>query len=180
MADTPEPKLSLTDWIVLALIDEEPRHGFSAARELEAGGPLGRVWTVPRPLVYRAFEHLEAASLIERVATEPGDKGPVRTVFRATPTGRKAVATWLEEPVAHPRDVRTELVAKFVLIARRHHSEAVLVARQQERFAPVAAGLEAKAARADGADRAVALWRFEQMRAIQRLLEAMQVDATRR
>ena len=47
----------LTDWVVLALVVEQPRHGFALARELAADGALGEVWTVPRPLVYRAIDN---------------------------------------------------------------------------------------------------------------------------
>ena len=41
------------DPIGARVIAEEPRHGFSVARELAADMPIGQVWTVRRPLVYR-------------------------------------------------------------------------------------------------------------------------------
>ena len=76
MTQLSETKLSLTEWVVLGLIDEEPRHGFAAARELKSSAEIGQVWMVSAPLVYRAFERLESAELIERLGTEPGEKGP--------------------------------------------------------------------------------------------------------
>ena len=45
---------SLAEWAVLGLLAEEPAHPFALARQLGPGGPLGRVMTVLRPLVYRA------------------------------------------------------------------------------------------------------------------------------
>src|SRR5262245_66167198 len=80
--------MSLTDWVVLAVIAEEPRHGFSVARELAPDATIGQVWTVRRPLVYRAIEYLGADGLIEATRTEPGTQGPHRTVYRATRSGK--------------------------------------------------------------------------------------------
>ena len=44
------PALSLTEWVVLALLAEAPSHGFAVARTLSRVTALGEVWTVPRPL----------------------------------------------------------------------------------------------------------------------------------
>jgi len=171
--------MSLTDWIVLAVITEEPRHGFSVARELGSDAPIGQVWTVRRPLVYRALEYLAGDGLIEASRTEPGTQGPHRTVYRATRTGRARLARWLDEPVDHPRDVRAELLAKFVLRARRGEALAPLAQCQLELFGPVTDGLTRATRRASGADRVVARWRLESTRAIGRTLEAIIADEAR-
>lgn len=168
--------MSLTDWTVLALVVAEPRHGFSVARELAPDAPLGQVWTVRRPLVYRAFEHLAQLRLIEPSRTERGDQGPNRTVYRATRTGRARIGRWLHTPVDHPRDVRTELLVKFALLANGGEPLRPLAEAQQARFAPVASGLARQAEHASGSDRVVALWRLESSRAITRTLEAVIAD----
>lgn len=168
--------MSLTDWVVLAVIAEEPRHGFSVARELAPDAPLGQVWTVRRPLVYRAIEYLGADGFIEATRTEPGAQGPHRTVYRATRAGKAALVRWLAEPVEHPREVRSELLAKFVLHARRGEALTPLARRQLELFAPVTDGLTRAARRATGGDRVVARWRLESTRAITRTLEAIVAD----
>lgn len=168
--------LSLTDWVVLALVVEEPRHGFALAREVATDGPLGEVWTVPRPLVYRALDHLRAVGLVEPARTEAGTQGPHRTVYRATRSGSARVARWLDRPVDHPRDVRTELLVKLLLRARRGRPLAPLAQRQLARFARVAGGLEQRVAAAAGPERVVARWRFESIGAIRRTLEAIVVE----
>ena len=173
------PGMSLTDWIVLAVIAEEPRHGFSVARELAPDAPIGQVWTVRRPLVYRSLEYLASDGLVEESRTEPGTQGPHRTVYRATRTGKTRLARWLDEPVDHPRDVRSELLVKFVLRARRGEPLTPVAVRQLELFAPVADGLARAARRATGADRVVARWRLESTRAITRTLEAIVADEAR-
>jgi DNA-binding PadR family transcriptional regulator len=171
--------MSLTDWIVLAVIVEEPRHGFSVARELAPDAPIGQVWTVRRPLVYRSLEYLAGDRLVEASRTEPGAQGPHRTVYRATRTGSARLARWLDEPVDHPREVRAELLAKFVLRARRNKMLTPLAQRQLELFAPVTEGLTRATRRATGADRVVARWRLESTRAIARTLEAIIADEAR-
>jgi PadR family transcriptional regulator AphA len=176
MDDLTDRRLSLTEWVVLALVDEEPRHGFSAARELKSTAAIGQIWSVPAPLVYRALDHLELLGLLERLGTEPGEKGPVRTVFRANSPGREQLASWLREPVTHPRDVRTEFIAKLVFTMRRGQPTTELVRAQLEVFAPVAAGLAEKALTTVGPDHVVALWRSENMAAITSFLHTMSQD----
>ncbi len=172
-----DPRLSLTEAMVLALLDEEPRHGFSVARELREEGPIGQVWAVPGPLVYRAIDRLRGLSLIEATATESSSRGPTRTVYGATPAGSFRVRSWLGEPVAHPRDVRAEFIAKLMLTARRGWTHQALVDRQLAHFRPIATGLREKALHATGSDRFVALWRMENIAAITRMLEALSEDA---
>jgi PadR family transcriptional regulator AphA len=171
--------MSLTDWVVLAVIAEEPRHGFSVARELAPDAPIGQVWTVRRPLVYRSLEYLASDRSITATRTEPGTQGPNRTVYRVTRTGRTRLGNWLRQPVDHPRDVRTELLVKFVLSARRGEPLTPLARRQLELFAPVTEGLTRAARRSAGADRVVARWRLESTRAITRTLEAIVADEAR-
>ena len=45
-ADRGLPPLNLAEWVVLALLDEEPQHGFAVAKKLDSESDLGRVLTV--------------------------------------------------------------------------------------------------------------------------------------
>ena len=47
----PRPRNQLTagEWAILALLDEEPAHGFALARAMATGGEVGRVWDMRRP-----------------------------------------------------------------------------------------------------------------------------------
>lgn len=164
---------SLNDWVVLALVAEEDRHGFAVARELTADAQLGRVWTVPRPLVYRSIERLTDAGWVTAVREERGDQGPRRTVMRATATGRRRLRTWLARPVTHPRDVRVELLVKLMLLERAGKDPAPLAQAQLDAFADVFAGITRQARGAVGPDRVVALWRLENTRAIERTLRGI-------
>jgi DNA-binding PadR family transcriptional regulator len=178
-AGAPE-RLSMNELVVLALIDEEPRHGFAVARELNEDSMIGEAWRVRAPLVYRAVDRLAELWLIEATRTEPGSKGPARTIYRSTPRGARAVTAWLAEPVAHPRDVRTELVAKLLLLARRELDSTGLLRAQLEHFGPVAAGLATRAAAAEGPERVVTRWRLESMNSITLFLRGLLDEHTQR
>jgi PadR family transcriptional regulator AphA len=73
----PQEKLSLTEWLVLCLVSEQPTHGFAVARLLGRDGSMGQVWRVPKPVVYRALQRLEQLALIEAAGEEPTSLGPV-------------------------------------------------------------------------------------------------------
>src|SRR5215471_10400513 len=83
--------LSPGEWAVLGLIAEQPRHGFAVRKALGPDGEIGRVWSLPGPLVYRALTTLQARGLAEVVGAERSDVGPQRTLVSATPAGREAL-----------------------------------------------------------------------------------------
>lgn len=159
-------QLSLAEAVCLTLVAREPRHGWSIVKALAPEGEIGRVWTLSRPLTYRALDALAAAELIAPKGSEPG-AGPPRTIWKATPSGRRASNAWLRRPVAHPRDMRTEFLLKLELGA----PAAELARKQLAAFEPVFAGL-ARAATAAGDD-LVVRWRVESAQAARRFLDSL-------
>lgn len=152
------PQLSLAEWIVLAVISERPTHGFAIAQLTAADGELGRVWQIPRPIVYRALGRLETAGLITEDGVEPGN-GPQRTIYAATDAGRSAADAWLETPVQHVRDVRSHLLMKLALLHRAGTDPAGLLRRQQATLAPIAAAVSSDHAESDGFEATLLAWR---------------------
>jgi PadR family transcriptional regulator AphA len=146
---------SLGEWAVLGLLAEAPAHPFALARELEGDDSPGRVFTIRRPLVYRAVERLVADRLITPDRTEPGEAGPERTVYRITTEGSQQLEAWLVEPVAHIRDLRLAFLLKVVLARRAGRSPVDLVQAQQRALAPV---LDSLTRMPDDPD-AIELWR---------------------
>jgi DNA-binding PadR family transcriptional regulator len=165
----PARPLSLGEQAVLALLVEQPRHGWAIVRELARDGDVGRVWRLSRPLAYRAMDTLTARRLVRATGTEAG-AGPRRTILTATAAGRRESARWLGAPVGHIRDVRTELLLKLVLHQRAGLDPRPLVRTQQRELEPVFASRRAAASRA-GAD-LVDQWRYELAVAVQRFLES--------
>ena len=173
MNPTEGPGLSLTEWVVLALLSEAPSHGFAVARNLSRVTPLGQVWTVPRPLVYRALGRLEEQGLIVEAGEEPGDPGPRRMVYEATGKGRKAAANWRAEPVRHLREVRSALLAKVLLRQRAGEPLGPLVAVQRAEFAPLFQRLADQTDDPE-TDHVIAAWRYESSQAVARLLDHLE------
>lgn len=148
----------LPEWTVLAVLREEPRHGFAIAALTADGGELGRVWQVPRPLVYRALGRLEEAALVTPTVVESGP-GPQRTLYAATPEGRAAVEGWLREPVEHVREIRSLLLMKLALLDRAGADPRELLRRQREVLEPIADAMAAECERHEGFDAVLAAWR---------------------
>jgi DNA-binding PadR family transcriptional regulator len=141
------PSLSLPEWTVLTVLSQQPAHGFAVAQLTAPRGELGRIWQIPRPVIYRAIGRLVEADLIRPESVQPG-LGPQRTIFAATPQGRQAVTDWLDTPVAHVRDIRSHLLLKLALLDRAGADPADLLRRQREVLEPIAPGHRGRAARA--------------------------------
>src|SRR5258708_24455498 len=97
MAASVLPRLSLAEWLVLCLITEAPSHGFAIARTLSEEGELGKIWRVPKPVIYRALQRLETAGLVETVELQPSREGPVRPPLDPTQAGPAAAAARLPQ-----------------------------------------------------------------------------------
>jgi PadR family transcriptional regulator AphA len=166
-AVTGDVRRSLGEWAVLGLVSEGPAHPFALGRHLAPSGSLGRVLTVRRPLVYRAIGRLEDAGLVAPKRIEPGDAGPERTVYGITPAGRRALDRWLQEPVAHIRDLRLGLLLKLALLRRSGRPIGALVAAQQEALTATFSALDDLPDDPDDADR----WRRHTARAAAAFLD---------
>jgi DNA-binding PadR family transcriptional regulator len=152
------PSLSLAEWTVLTLISEHPTHGFAIARLTAPDGELGRVWHVPRPVIYRTIGRLEEAGLVAPQTVEPG-RGPQRTIYAATPVGRKAAAAWLDTPVEHIRDVRSQLLIKLALLDRAGTDPSSLLRRQKAILQPITSAISAERPQRKGFDATLHAWR---------------------
>lgn len=165
-------ELSLTEWVVLALVSESPSHGFAIARELRPDSDLGRILTVHRPLVYRALDRLRETGLVEATATEPGDAGPNRTVLRATRKGNARLKRWFITPVDHVRELRIEFLIKLRLTERRDRDATALVEAQRDALASTLTSLASGSDQTTDAD-VVDLWRQHNAAAAQTFLDTL-------
>jgi DNA-binding PadR family transcriptional regulator len=150
--------LSLAEWTVLALISEGPTHGFAISQLTAPGGELGRIWHLPKPVIYRAIGRLEEAGLIVPQGVESG-RGPQRTIYAATPAGRQAATAWLDTPVAHVRDVRSQLLIKLALLDRAGADATGLLRRQKAILHPIASAIATERPQGKGFDATLLAWR---------------------
>ena len=156
---TEPERLSLADWLVLCLVREEPTYGLILVGLLARDGSLGQVWSVPKAVVYRALQRLEALGLIRTVGEQRTSQGPVRSLYQATPAGDAAATAWLGTPVQHPRDVRSD--------------SRDLLRAQLAGLLPVAAALEDRLRATTGFEHTLVLWRHEAMTATLRFLQTL-------
>jgi len=178
MSAANEHDLSLAEWVVLSLVGEEQAHGFALARMLSADGEIGRIWRVPKPVVYRALQRLEELGLVKSAGQEPSAQGPARTPVAITRPGRKLAGAWLTRPAAHNRDIRSELLIKLALLDRARADPAPLLQAQRDILIPMARALHDRLDTAAGFDRTLILWRSETVSATLRFLEALRADST--
>ncbi|MDX8150747.1 helix-turn-helix transcriptional regulator [Patulibacter brassicae] len=109
--------LLVHEWLVLALVAEEPRHGYAVAELLAPDGDLGRIWRVGEPLCYRAIATLDRLDLVAVDAVLTGG-GPPRKRYAATAAGRERLDAWLATPERRLRELRPGLLLKLRLLER--------------------------------------------------------------
>jgi DNA-binding PadR family transcriptional regulator len=163
MPDHGERPLSLIEWVVLCVACEKPTYGSVIAGLFSRGGSLGRVWQVSRQGVYRAIPRLEQLGLLQTLGPQRAEDAPPHWIITATPAGRKAAKVWLRTPVAHGRDVRSELMIKLAILDRARHNPQDLLSRQLAAFGPLAAALAGRVHDTTGTEHTMALWRHEMM-----------------
>ncbi len=177
MAGASNRDLAPGEWAVLALLCEQPGHGWALASKLAKDGELGTVWSLGRPLVYRSLEILQNHGLVEPTGSEPGTRGPNRTIFSPTTEGRDAVALWLSEPVAHVRDMRSLFLLKLVFTSRANVDPHPLLARQREILAGAVEGLTGRTDELDETQEMLVRFRTESASALLRFVEGL-LDVT--
>lgn len=170
----------LGEWACLGVLYDDPAHGWAVARELQPDGPIGRVWSLSRPLTYRSIDRLSERGWIAPRAEEAGDRGPTRTIMAATRSGRARFRSWLRTPVPHLRDLRSELLLKLVFAERLGVDVSAMLAEQRRVVDTLAEALTtAVDDRAGHEPDIVTRWRVESAAAAQRFLAEMESDSSR-
>jgi PadR family transcriptional regulator AphA len=159
-------EVSFAEHVCLTLTAQGLSHGWAIGTMLAPGGELGRIWSLSRPLTYRAIDSLVEKRLIHRRGQTAGH-GRDRVLVAPTAEGRRVMARWLDAPVEHLRDVRTELLVKLSLRSRAGLDNGALLAAQQQVFA---SRIDALTSGGDPGD-LVELWRRESARAVRRFLD---------
>ena len=157
---------SLAEHVCLALVAQGVSHGWALGSALAADGEIGRIWTLSRPLTYRAVEGLVDKGLVVR-GTSVGGHGRDRVLLKPTAAGRRSTRRWLDTPVQHLRDVRIELLVKLALRRRAGLEIQSLLHAQQQAFDAAITELTSTAPDDDIVD----VWRREHARAVRRFLE---------
>ena len=167
-----DDRLSLADNVCLVLIVLGAEHGWAVVQQLRPTTPLGRIWSLSRALTYRSIEQLIELNCVRRRGVIAG-KGGDRRLVRATSLGRSTANKWLDTPVQHLRDVRTEFLLKLELRTQATKPNTAFIRRQQRAFAPVIATLEGSA---QTSKIPVDLWRSESAKSVNAFLNKLVPD----
>lgn len=173
--------LLLGEWACLGILCAGACHGFAIAARLRPEGDVGRVWSLSRALTYRALDQLIARGLVRAVGEEPGIAGGNRTILAPTRAGRAQLRRWLATPVAHLRDLRSQLLLKLVIADLCQVDVTTMLERQRVLIDDLAAALTSRVEGDAGADAASAadvvdLWRSESSLAALRFLDRLLVQ----
>ena len=167
MARDRPAELLLGEWACLGILAQGPSHGFAVAARLKPTGDVGRVWSLSRPLTYRSLEQLAARDLVGAIGEERGIAGGNRTILAVTPAGRARLLGWLTTPVAHLRDLRSELLLKLVLAEQCGVDAGPLLGRQRAVIEAISVAL------ASAPDDVVTRWRREAAEAARRFVDGV-------
>ena len=172
MARTTAQLLLLGEWACLGILYPEPTHGFAIAARLKPTGDIGRVWSLSRALTYRSLDQLTTRGFIHVVGEEPGIAGGNRTILAATRSGRAQLRKWLDTPVAHLRDLRSELLLKLIIADLCSIAVDDMLDRQHARIVELADAMIVEDV-VDASVDVVDLWRQESSQAALRFLDRL-------
>jgi DNA-binding PadR family transcriptional regulator len=172
---TTEQQLLLGEWACLGILYPAPSHGFAIAARLKPTGDVGRVWSLSRALTYRALDQLAARDYIRAVGEEPGIAGGNRTILAATRSGRAQLRKWLNTPVTHLRDLRSELLLKLIIADICGIGIRPMLERQHAHIEQMAAAIAGQLDNHAPTD-VVDLWRNEASQAALRFLTRLQAQ----
>lgn len=160
------------EWACLGVLYPAPTHGFAIAARLKPGGDIGRVWSLSRPLTYRSLDQLASRGYVRAVGEEPGIAGGNRTILAATRSGRARLRKWLNTPVGHLRDLRSELLLKLIIADLCDIDITRMLDEQHVHIEQLATALDGQIDDDASVD-VVALWRRELSQAALRFLDQL-------
>lgn len=168
------------EYALLGLLQRQPMHGYQLYQELTRPQGLWLIWHLKQGQLYALLAKLEESSYL--VSTlEPQAARPPRKIFELTEAGRAVLHQWLSSPVAQPRQMRQEFLAKLYF-ARRSSStaELALLAAQRTLCRIWWVEQQAKAAalnQAEGFAQTVAQFRLSQIEALLIWLDRCEQEA---
>lgn len=101
-------KENTTEYILLGLLTHEDLSGYDLKKHIDQG--ISQFWEVGYGQLYPTLKELEQAGYIIGRAETSG-RGPARTVYAITESGRAYLAEWLRQP-AQKEYVKYEILLK--------------------------------------------------------------------
>ncbi|MBI4770790.1 MAG: PadR family transcriptional regulator [Chloroflexi bacterium] len=110
---SPKIRVPLTiEHALLGFLRQRPMHGYEIRQQLANPNGPGMVWRLKQSNLYALLGRLEEAGYVEAALESQGARPP-RRVFSLTPDGEQAFLSWVQSPVALPRQIRLEFLARL-------------------------------------------------------------------
>jgi len=97
---------------LLGFLSVRPMHGYELFQTLSSSTGLGPVWRLKQSQLYALLAKLEERGYVQ-ATVEPQENRPPRKIFDLTEEGRRALGDWVRTPVARPRELRLDFLAKL-------------------------------------------------------------------
>ena len=118
---------------LLGFLRKESLHAYQIHQLLSDPVGLGAVWHLKQSQLYALLAKLEKDGLIIAELVPQEDARPPRRMLGVTRRGHAAYQEWLHSPVAVPRQIRQEFMAKL-FFANKEDSEIVTVLVNQQKI----------------------------------------------
>ena len=99
-----------TEFVILGALMTGSKHGYEIIQFLSSA--LEPAWRVSTSQLYLLLKRLELAEMVDS-SLETQKTRPSKRVYGLTNLGRKVFVQWLQTPVEHVRDFRTEFLTKM-------------------------------------------------------------------
>lgn len=117
--------------VILALLDEEPMHGYELHHRLNEMPGISKIWNIKQALFYSKLERLEASGFIEKAHPQNEEGIPARVVLQITDQGKASLMEWIFTPVRKARDLRQIFLGKLIIARRYGQDQAIDLIRKQ-------------------------------------------------
>ncbi len=154
------------EYALLGLLQRQPMHGYQLYQELTAPDGLWLIWRIKQGQLYALLAKLEEYGYLT-ATLQPQDTRPPRKIFQLTASGQAVLHHWLTTPVARPRQMRQEFLAKLFFAQRAGPTATTaLFAVQRALCRTWQAQEQTTATTATGFAQIVALFRLSQVDAL--------------
>jgi DNA-binding PadR family transcriptional regulator len=99
-----------TEFVILGSLMPGSKHGYEIMQLLSSA--LEPAWRVSTSQLYLLLKRLELAGMVHS-SLESQKTRPSKRVYGLTNQGKKVFVQWLQTPVEHARDFRTEFLTKL-------------------------------------------------------------------
>ena len=125
------PSVATLEFVLLALLDQKPMHGYELYQELCGLQGVSQIWNIKQGTLYAMLNKFEEQGFLTSQMVQ-GETYPPRKYFYLTEAGKNSLQTWMKTPERRARDIRQEFLAKLIIARRYGTGQALELIQLQE------------------------------------------------